>query len=282
MAASMEVDGFRASSGHLLGFSTEARWKLPSFPCFFKMRRPEPIPDCKPLNAEQLKRHRQESLRAMRPGHLERLAIDRRLVTECLRHYNSMHPHAEYEAAPGEVTRYIRLQDGFSWTHGNFVARKRSCFPFLLPAPRTIFFFELLLVRNSDFHTVVTCTPLLDEPVTEGYSILGLPIWWGTRRNGKRDCICKTCYCRFDSRDKSPACGHNNAERVCDARCAMVDLVCCIHSLENLHMATVNTCIATATDYKSFFHLCRHSRHPLLHVILYGDQHIRQEAIVFF
>jgi len=23
-----------------------------------------------------------------------------------------------------------------------------------------------------------------DEPVTEGYSILGFPIWWGTRRNG--------------------------------------------------------------------------------------------------
>ncbi|WVZ61253.1 hypothetical protein U9M48_011157 [Paspalum notatum var. saurae] len=125
----------------------------------------------------------------------------------------------EYEPAPGEVTRYVTLHGSGSWTHGNFVARRKrpaACFSFhLLPAPRTLFFFELL--RTSvDFQGVVTCVPLLDEPVTEGYSVLGFPIWWGTRRSGGSDCICRTCYCRFDSPHEELACGHNKAERVCE------------------------------------------------------------------
>ncbi|KAJ1299212.1 hypothetical protein BS78_01G514500 [Paspalum vaginatum] len=120
--------------------------------------------------------------------------------------------------------------------------RKRSaaaCFSFQLPAPRALFFFELL-ETSVDFQGVVTCVPLLDEPVTEGYSVLGFPIWWDTRRDGRcmysythrkrervmfsrcaihiyddrysytycfaciaicnaADCICRTCYRHFDS-----------------------------------------------------------------------------------
>ncbi|TVU44185.1 hypothetical protein EJB05_03620 [Eragrostis curvula] len=127
----------------------------------------------------------------MEPGHFERLARDRRLVMECLSHYNSMHPNMQYEPAPGEVIRYIRSHDGVSWTHGNFVARRKrsGCFPFL-PAPRTLFFFEL--IRTSDFHGVVTCTPLL------------------------ADCICKTCYRLYDFPDRSLACGHNETETICE------------------------------------------------------------------
>nr|TKW35552.1 hypothetical protein SEVIR_2G380800v2 [Setaria viridis] len=74
-------------------------------------------------------------------------------------------------------------------------------------------------MHSPEFTGVVTCTPL-DEPVTEGYSILGFPIWWGTRRNGSLDIICKTCYRHFKSPDcltsETLACGHKNAERVCE------------------------------------------------------------------
>ncbi|KAK3145471.1 hypothetical protein QOZ80_3BG0253230 [Eleusine coracana subsp. coracana] len=218
MAASRVADG----TTRLLGSSPagasssscrSCRWGLPPLR-FFGRKRPEPIPVDKPLDAKQLKRHREGRIRATEPGHFERLARDRRLVMECLSHYNLMHPNMEYEPAPGEVTRYIRSHDGLSWTHGNFVARRKrsGCFPFL-PAPRTLFFFEL--IRTSDFHGVVTCIPL-DEQVTEGYSILGFPIWRGTRRNGRSECICKTCYCRCDFPDKPLPCGHNEAERICE------------------------------------------------------------------
>ncbi|XP_021309407.1 uncharacterized protein LOC8059521 [Sorghum bicolor] len=132
--------------------------------------------------------------------------------------------HDEYEPAPGEVTKHLRAHSIGVWTHGNFVARRKrsGCFSFL-PAPRTLFFFELN--RTSDFYGVVTCTPL-DEPVTEGYSVLGFPIWWGSRRDGRSDCICKTCYRRFDSEHETPACGHGKAERICEM---------CYHSSAVLH-----------------------------------------------
>lgn len=93
--------------------------------------------------------------RATEPGHFKRLAIQRQLVTECLQHYNYMHPNDEYEPAPGEVTKYIRWHYGTRWTHGNFVARRKCSF---LPAPRTLFFFELM--HSLDFTGVITCTPL--------------------------------------------------------------------------------------------------------------------------
>jgi hypothetical protein len=65
----------------------------------------------------------------------------------------------EYEPAPGVVTRRSEFNESLLWTHGNFVARpKRSgCFSFL-PAPRTLFFFELL--DRYDVDEVITCTPL--------------------------------------------------------------------------------------------------------------------------
>ncbi|WVZ95377.1 hypothetical protein U9M48_041149, partial [Paspalum notatum var. saurae] len=110
-------------------------------------------------------------------------AMDRRFVTDCLQHYNSLHPGIEYEPAPGRVTRHFRFHNGMCWTHGNFVARrKRSGFFSFLPGPRTLFFFELAYRNGSN--GIVTCTPL-DEPVTEAYSVLGFPLWWSTRRNGK-------------------------------------------------------------------------------------------------
>ncbi|XP_066381004.1 uncharacterized protein [Miscanthus floridulus] len=86
----------------------------------------------------------------------------------------------EYEPAPGKVSRHPHFHNGICWTHGNFVARKKrsGCFSFL-PAPRTLFFFELAY-RNG-FNGVVTCTAL-DELVTEAYSVLGFPLWWSARR----------------------------------------------------------------------------------------------------
>jgi hypothetical protein len=65
----------------------------------------------------------------------------------------------EYEPAPGKVSRHPHFHNGICWTHGNFVARKKrsGCFSFL-PAPRTLFFFELAY-RNG-FNGVVTCTTL--------------------------------------------------------------------------------------------------------------------------
>ncbi|KAG0552819.1 hypothetical protein BDA96_01G540400 [Sorghum bicolor] len=153
-----------------------------------------------------------------KPGYLERLDMDRRLVIECLRHYNSMHLGNEYEPASGEVTQSFHIHNGICWTHGNFVAcQKRSgCFSFL-PAPRTLFFFELAYING--FNGVVTCTPL-DEPVTEAYSVLGFPLWWSTRRSGKLDSVCKTCHRRLIAPHpgirKVFACGHNNVDKVCE------------------------------------------------------------------
>ena len=65
----------------------------------------------------------------------------------------------EYEPAPGKVYRNAHFHNGVCWTHGNFVARKkRSGWFSFLPAPRTLFFFELAHI--NDFDGVVTCTPL--------------------------------------------------------------------------------------------------------------------------
>ncbi|KAG0531442.1 hypothetical protein BDA96_04G023000 [Sorghum bicolor] len=124
----------------------------------------------------------------------------------------------EYEPAPGKVSQHPHFHNGICWTHGNFVARKKrsGCFSFL-PAPRTLFFFELAY-RNG-FNGVVTCTAL-DEPVTEAYSVLGFPLWCSARRTGIFDFVCKTCYCRFDvprpGMQKMFACGHNNVGKVCE------------------------------------------------------------------
>ncbi|GJN22647.1 hypothetical protein PR202_gb10235 [Eleusine coracana subsp. coracana] len=96
MAASRVADG----TTRLLGSSPagasssscrSCRWGLPPLR-FFGRKRPEPIPVDKPLDAKQLKRHREGRIRATEPGHFERLARDRRLVMECLSHYNLMHP----------------------------------------------------------------------------------------------------------------------------------------------------------------------------------------------
>lgn len=59
---------------------------IPSLPCFFLMliafiftiTMTHPVTVC--------------DARVIEPGHFERLAIDRQLVVECLRHYNSLHP----------------------------------------------------------------------------------------------------------------------------------------------------------------------------------------------
>ncbi|KAG2646477.1 hypothetical protein PVAP13_2KG511500 [Panicum virgatum] len=128
-------------------------------------------PVCRVLDAKHLKRLREERRRATEPGHFKRLAIQRQLVTECLQHYNYMHPNDEYEPAPGEVTKYIRWHYGTRWTHGNFVARRKrsGCFSFL-PAPRTLFFFELM--HSPDFTGVVTCTPLGIDHFYPAYCIL--------------------------------------------------------------------------------------------------------------
>ncbi|GJN38191.1 hypothetical protein PR202_gb27211 [Eleusine coracana subsp. coracana] len=124
----------------------------------------------------------------------------------------------EYVPAPGKVTKYNSFHNGSCWTHGNIVASPKSsgCFSFL-PAQRTLFFFELL--TKDGFEGVVSCTPL-DEPVTEAYSLLGLCLGWGTRRDGSSDCRCKTCDRLVDSRvpfvGKAFPCGHYKAECVCE------------------------------------------------------------------
>ncbi|RLM87789.1 uncharacterized protein C2845_PM04G30800 [Panicum miliaceum] len=145
----------------------------------------EPVPVRKVLDAKHLKRLREERRRATEPGHFKRLAIQRQLVTECLQHYNYMHP--------------------------------------------------------------------ADEPVTEGYSILGVPIWWGTRRNGSSDIICKICYRHFEFphplMSETLACGHKNAERICE----MCDRRSCVlHPFpdqENVCMPIADTFIATSTEH---------------------------------
>ena len=64
-----------------------------------------------------------------------------------------------YEPAPGKVYRNAHFHNGICWTHGNFVARKkRSGYFSFLPAPRTLFFFEL--AHGEGLEGVVTCTPL--------------------------------------------------------------------------------------------------------------------------
>ena len=85
--------------------------------------------------------------------------------------YCSIVQNDEYEPAPGEVTKYIRWHYGTRWTHGNFVARRKrsGCFSFL-PAPRTLFFFELM--HSPDFTGVVTCTPLGIDHFYPAYCIL--------------------------------------------------------------------------------------------------------------
>lgn len=65
----------------------------------------------------------------------------------------------EYEPAPGKVTRRGKLDNYGFWTHGNFVARRKrsGCFSYL-PAPRTLFFFEL--IDKGDDDEVLTCIRL--------------------------------------------------------------------------------------------------------------------------
>ncbi|KAI5010885.1 hypothetical protein ZWY2020_013022 [Hordeum vulgare] len=124
----------------------------------------------------------------------------------------------EYEPATGKVTRWGKLDNYGFWTHGNFVARRKrsGCFSFL-PAPRTLFFFEL--IDRGDDDEVLTCIPL-DEPVTEAYIFLGIPLGRGTRRNGASDCVCKTCYRRFHVPHvglmRKCGCQDSKVERVCE------------------------------------------------------------------
>ncbi|KAM3206954.1 hypothetical protein ACQJBY_062247 [Aegilops geniculata] len=145
-------------------------------------------------------------------------AQDHQLVMEeCLRHYNLNHPENEYVPAPGKVTRYSSPHNGSCWTHGNFVASpKHSSYFSLLPPRPTLFFYEL--VTKDGFQGVVSCTPL-DEPVTEAYSLFGLHLGWGTRRDGSSDCLCNTCNRLVDSEvpsaGKAFPCGHYKAECVC-------------------------------------------------------------------
>ncbi|KAL6848452.1 hypothetical protein ACP4OV_021746 [Aristida adscensionis] len=177
-----------------------------------------PTGDCvavgQPLYPEQVDMLR----RSRTPGHFKLLALDRQLAMECLDVYNSSHPLNEYEPAPGKMTKYFRFHNGTYWIHGNFVARRKRSgwLSFLLPAPRTLFFFEISNSRDS--RDVVTCTPL-DEPVTEAYSVLGFPLGFSKRRSGKLDTICRTCSCRFylphPGIQRKHQCVHDNARRVC-------------------------------------------------------------------
>ncbi|TVU15384.1 hypothetical protein EJB05_38904, partial [Eragrostis curvula] len=211
------------------GRATFWDWYILPLPKKFPRPHPdEPIPVGEPLDMLQHERLREERRRATTPTHFEQLAIDRELVEDCLRHYNSARPGDEYVPASGRVTRSYRFDDGACWMHGNFVARRRrsACcggfFSFLpLPAPRrTLFFFERVF-RGEDppDGRVVTCTPLLDEPVTEAYSVLGFYLWWSRRRSGSLDCVCKTCRRRLDVTHpdlmRTFACGHREVERVC-------------------------------------------------------------------
>ncbi|TVU48385.1 hypothetical protein EJB05_08019 [Eragrostis curvula] len=116
-------------------------WRLP-----FIGPNPNAIPVGQPLDHEQL-----EMLRKSRePGHFKILAMGRQLATDCLQHYNAMHPDNEYEPATGKVTKNLHFDNGACWTHGNFVARRKrsGCFSFL-PAPRTLFFFEVAYSNGS-------------------------------------------------------------------------------------------------------------------------------------
>ncbi|CAM0882544.1 unnamed protein product [Alopecurus aequalis] len=126
-----------------------------------------------------------------------------------------MHPGDQYEPAPGVVIEGSRHDRGICWTHGNFVARRKlsGCFSFL-PAPPTLFFFEL--ARGKNINGVVTCTPL-DEPVTgASYGFLGFHVGWGTRRCGDSDCVCKTCYRQHPDVTRTCICADSKVEPVCD------------------------------------------------------------------
>jgi hypothetical protein len=67
----------------------------------------------------------------------------------------------EYEPAPGAVIRCREYNGSLLWSHGNFVARRKrsGCFSFL-PAPRTLFFFELLDRDAKGAVEVITCVPI--------------------------------------------------------------------------------------------------------------------------
>ncbi|CAL4940687.1 unnamed protein product [Urochloa decumbens] len=172
---------------------------------------PSSIPVGQALTEEQMEMVRRHRL----PGHFKRLAMDRDVTMACLDYYNLKHPDNKYEPAPGKVYRNAHFHNGNCWTHGNFVARKKQSGWFsFLPAPRTLFFFELAYMNDSN--DVVTCTPL----VTESYSVLGFPLGFSTRRSGKLDSFCKTCYKRYDvphpGIQKIFACGHQHVQKVCE------------------------------------------------------------------
>ena len=117
-----------------------------------------------------------------------------------------------------------------------------------------------------------------DEPVTEGYSVLGFPIWWGSRRDGR--CISLSLpvslypYCSLTLTQHAVSAivfqriafarpvivalilntRHQHvgtARQKGFARCAIIAPPCCIHSLENLHMAIANTFTAATTEHRS-------------------------------
>uniref|UniRef100_A0A0E0L4T5 DUF3615 domain-containing protein n=1 Tax=Oryza punctata TaxID=4537 RepID=A0A0E0L4T5_ORYPU len=115
-----------------------------------------------------------------------------RLGRACLDHYNALHP--------GDVTLSLSHCSSGTWTHGNFVARRRRqwrrrrrCLAFVLPATRTLFFFEHM--SSDDYLGVITCIPMPDEPV--GGFLARIPFirrWETPRRSGRWDCVCKTCH----------------------------------------------------------------------------------------
>ncbi|XP_047068917.1 uncharacterized protein LOC124677102 [Lolium rigidum] len=180
---------------------------------------PFPRPDPEPIrSAKALKAQYDEFIRWKMPRSQVR-AMNHKIVLQCLEWYNSKHPDDEYEPAPGVVTRCSEYNKSLIWTHGNFVARRKdsSCLPFL-PAPRTLFFFELVDRDGDGVDEVNACTPI-DEPVTEAYTFLGFPLGWGTRRHGGADCVCKTCYRQFHvphiGLKRTCACGDGKVESVC-------------------------------------------------------------------
>uniref|UniRef100_A0ACD5UEY0 Uncharacterized protein n=1 Tax=Avena sativa TaxID=4498 RepID=A0ACD5UEY0_AVESA len=158
----------------------------------FLRRDPEPIRSMKALRAQH-----DAFLRRKTPQSQLR-AFNHKIVLQCLEWYNNKHPDDEYEPAPGVVTRRSDYDDNFLWTHGNFLAcrkqpsyiniagrmpvsRKQSgWFPFL-PAPRTLFFFELLDINATGVDKVITCTPI-------GQEITRLPSNFpGSREGNKTD-----------------------------------------------------------------------------------------------
>lgn len=196
--------------------SSSPLWSLILSRCLPSSLQPEPAPE--PEQFDRLE-HNWNSSMMMLPSPSEVAAAqDHQLVMEeCLRHYNLNHPENEYVPAPGKVTRYSSPHNGSCWTHGNFVASpKHSSYFSLLPPRPTLFFYEL--VTKDGFQGVVSCTPL-DEPVTEAYSLFGLHLGWGTRRDGSSDCLCNTCNHLVDSEvpcvGKAFPCGHYKAECVC-------------------------------------------------------------------